>query len=228
MKVWMKKAGAVVDFVDGSFRLGEDGEWLVDVVYDGYNKPTTGVRYSDLAEFDPFQLPQPPQADHDKENKDNTSPPRKESKAVAEKLRRAASTDSYVENVSPPKTTPNTAPASSRRESSVSYCEIISPPRAVKMPTGPTVQISDDIEEIGVANEHTYIHARFDCPKFEFEASRLFSHWNQQCCDKCFCWVCDVPAVECSIWSVHCSADGKRKAWIDQRAKRRNGQVKQK
>ena len=289
MKVWIKKAGTVVEFVEGSFHRDEvDGEWHVDVIYDGFKKPST-KRYSDLEAFEPFTLPLPPRDDDEKENGTpdtatatvatrtkrqrrislKTAPetaatasnltrglstgsfceiisPPKKAAAVAslQRLRDSAvlseqmpseasakesreSTGSYCEIISPPKKTQHVVVAAAaqkvKRESSDSYCEIISPPKAAaKLPTGQAKKISDDIEELGVANEYTYIHARFDCPKFKFEPGHIFSPPNQRFCDKCYCWICDMPASECSTWTAHCSADGKREAWIHLRAKRQS------
>lgn len=91
---------------------------------------------------------------------------------------------------------------------------------------------NDDVVLVGTANENRLPHMRQHCPDNKFVqdivAMSRSSHMtatkrreleegtkdNVQCCDKCYCFVCDKPASECTSWgtegqsnySSHCHA----------------------
>ena len=45
-------------------------------------------------------------------------------------------------------------------------------------------------------------HARHDCLVHKMSDS---SSSNAAFCPQCYCWVCDVPASQCAVWSNGCS-----------------------
>jgi len=52
-----------------------------------------------------------------------------------------------------------------------------------------------------------YPHMRDQCAKFYFTTDpKLF-------CSKCFCYLCDKLASDCSDWERHCKADSKERRW---------------
>ena len=86
-------------------------------------------------------------------------------------------------------------------------------------------------------------HARKDCTKhsFAFETRKSILQStkpykkNDICCDKCFCYVCDVPASECKFWCntaagqpAHCNAFASKRTdfWDIQRCMHRNPLVR--
>ena len=40
---------------------------------------------------------------------------------------------------------------------------------------------------------------------------------NQSCCPNCYCYVCDIPASECTSWAAHCNAYYSSNYWKEQR-----------
>jgi len=70
---------------------------------------------------------------------------------------------------------------------------------------------SDDdieIEYCGMTNAQVFPHMRQHCTKYPFwiKKQKGRKQNNKQYCDKCYCFVCDVPVTECSDWNVHCGA----------------------
>jgi hypothetical protein len=73
-KLWHKKLGMPVDFVEGSFERDEDsGDWFVYIVYESCQCSTV-ARYADLEAFMGQERPEPPSSSQDtKKDDDNGS-----------------------------------------------------------------------------------------------------------------------------------------------------------
>ena len=87
------------------------------------------------------------------------------------------------------------------------------------------------------------IHARHSCGVTQFiydAATQGYLNNNEQYCEKCYCFVCDVPASECKQWTeegkdkngggrgAHCHAHNKDAKWVQLRdaTLKSNGVVK--
>ena len=89
----------------------------------------------------------------------------------------------------------------------------------------------DDIEIVGTKTDTALVampHARCSCPTVHFivlpekeEASEKVRSTNSKTCNKCYCWVCDVLASECTEWSSHCMAFDRDPAWKKRRAEKK-------
>ena len=79
------------------------------------------------------------------------------------------------------------------------------------------VNVNDDKEtmEMGTENTMDLPHMRKDCTKHTFIPDVKYNtasskvDTNYQSCDKCFCYVCDIPVQDCKDWSIHCNANDK-------------------
>lgn len=47
---------------------------------------------------------------------------------------------------------------------------------------------------------------------------------NRKICSNCYCYVCDKPASQCTIWNDHCMANSKTPFWIDARKNAKDNQ----
>lgn len=75
----------------------------------------------------------------------------------------------------------------------------------------------EDVQFVGARGDDVLRnapHARFDC------LVHRFADDPTQCCDKCCCWVCDVPVGSCAAWAQHCKCDGSLE-WTALRQRRR-------
>ena len=88
----------------------------------------------------------------------------------------------------------------------------------------------DDVEIVGTKTNSALVampHARCSCPTVHFivlpekEASERVRNTNSKACDKCYCWVCDVLASECTEWSSHCMAFDRDPTWKKRRAEKK-------
>ena len=61
-----------------------------------------------------------------------------------------------------------------------------------------------------------FIHPRENCAAVPFTAGQEHEH-----CPKCYCYVCDVPAGNCTEWSEHCKASHKSAEWRQRREQRK-------
>lgn len=68
----------------------------------------------------------------------------------------------------------------------------------------------------GVLALADYAHMRADCVVKEFVKGK----WHEWC-EKCFCYICDIPVGECKEWSKHCKAIHSVKKWRDMRQKKK-------
>ena len=77
---------------------------------------------------------------------------------------------------------------------------------------------SDEIEmtESNAINPNIdYPHQRHFCGLYKFEKNN--SNYNSLLfCQKCYCYVCNIPAQDCQSWSLHCNADDSLE-WKEQR-----------
>jgi hypothetical protein len=87
------------------------------------------------------------------------------------------------------------------------------------MPVDPaTIPITEGedlviVGQTGQVPSRDFPHARFSCLVFPFRDSSQ----RQKFCLNCYCFVCDVPAGNCTKWAEHCAADAKDKYWQNQR-----------
>ena len=88
----------------------------------------------------------------------------------------------------------------------------------------------DDVEIVGTKTNSALVampHARCSCPTVHFivlpekEASERVRNINSKTCDKCYCWVCDVLASECTEWSSHCMAFDRDPTWKKRRTEKK-------
>lgn len=67
------------------------------------------------------------------------------------------------------------------------------------------------------------VSTRGNCPNIDFPHLRYNcgNHSYLVCpakyCDNCFCYVCDKPVYECSMWDEHCHANPNDTAWEEKR-----------
>ena len=68
-----------------------------------------------------------------------------------------------------------------------------------------------------------YAHPRHQCGvrRFHTSGSPSALAGNAEVCPKCYCYVCDVPAGECSLWSVHCHAHSGDDRYVAERRRRK-------
>ena len=59
-------------------------------------------------------------------------------------------------------------------------------------------------------------HSRENCVNFP-KAKSWNGKANRNFCSKCYCYVCDIPASDCSVWEQHCHASHKNKKWRQKR-----------
>ena len=60
---------------------------------------------------------------------------------------------------------------------------------------------SDDDVQMGSTTLATFAHARCHCSLHPFASTD-----HSEACDKCHCYVCDVPVSQCPKWAEHCHA----------------------
>lgn len=59
-------------------------------------------------------------------------------------------------------------------------------------------------ERRGILALRDYPHFRFQCGTHPFKKMR--ARMKETTCERCFCYICDVPATDCTKWSAHCKA----------------------
>jgi hypothetical protein len=75
------------------------------------------------------------------------------------------------------------------------------------------MESDSEVEYVGESNTHRFIHARPDCPEEGFrergsgERYSLVHDINVRHCDKCFCFICEIPAAECKDWCSSTSSN---------------------
>ena len=67
----------------------------------------------------------------------------------------------------------------------------------------PASQAEDDDDEVqmGATTLQIFAHPRCQCPLHPFASTK-----HTEACDKCHCYVCDVPVSQCPRWEEHCHA----------------------
>lgn len=116
-------------------------------------------------------------------------------------------------------------------EDSSCDCEIVSPGEAAYMPNVPTERSHDSLSQDDIVMIQSnltnpaiqYPHSRSDCGLFSFVElpnPRLANQGNKSFCPKCYCYVCQIPASECTHWisqdianKAHCNAYGGLQYW---------------
>lgn len=76
----------------------------------------------------------------------------------------------------------------------------------------------------GVQPLKDYPHFRFQCVLKAFKRQR--ANRKQLFCEKCFCYVCDVPAESCGQWPDHCKATDTGSQWRASRQAKLNDRRK--
>jgi hypothetical protein len=77
-----------------------------------------------------------------------------------------------------------------------------------------------DIRIIGSTGNNAladFAHSREDCVIYPFSSKD-----PKVCCPKCYCYVCDIKASDCTKWDIHCQAKRNEIKWTRQRSKVRN------
>ena len=97
------------------------------------------------------------------------------------------------------------------------FVQVLSPPTKKKNVDGDEPPLDkdeshDDESPMVVASNLTnpnihYPHKRSDCGVHNFERGDPILY-----CNKCYCLVCDIPAINCTNWKVHCRERPKPKA----------------
>ena len=80
---------------------------------------------------------------------------------------------------------------------------------------GTTSALAIDIDDLQ-PTEAELSHTRSECPEFPFGEEQNGTH-----CPKCYCYVCDLPAFQCTDWSTHCHAHDNAR-WHHARYAKRN------
>ena len=90
----------------------------------------------------------------------------------------------------------------------------------------------DDVVLEAVVNEMKLPHNRADCTECNFMDIRydpyntFLKNTNKECCDMCYCYVCDVPTKDCKTWvslssalpaNNHCCAKPNTEPWQSMR-----------
>ncbi|PXF46014.1 hypothetical protein BWQ96_04189 [Gracilariopsis chorda] len=74
--------------------------------------------------------------------------------------------------------------------------------------TPPVTSSRTDLECVGerrgILALRDYPHFRFQCGIHPFKKMR--ARMKETCCERCFCYICDVLATDCTKWSAHCKA----------------------
>ena len=68
-------------------------------------------------------------------------------------------------------------------------------------PASQEEESADEDVEMGSTTLQTFAHARCQCPLHPFASTD-----HSEACDKCHCYVCDVPVSQCPKWAEHCHA----------------------
>lgn len=79
----------------------------------------------------------------------------------------------------------------------------------------------DELQVLGATS--TLPHMRANCPTHIFS---LGSNTHMTKCDQCFCYVCDIPAKDCTSWASHCHATDKgpdKYTWMILRRQKKGG-----
>lgn len=148
----------------------------------------------------------------------------------------------------------NDGGGSTAQEEFASEVEVVEPvaPEIHAVAQAAASSDNDDVILVGTANENRLPHMRQHCPDNNFVqdvvALNRSSHMtavkrreleqgrkdNVKCCDKCYCFVCDKPASECTSWgtagqanySSHCHASdtgNDARIWKNKRNNAKNG-----
>jgi hypothetical protein len=88
-----------------------------------------------------------------------------------------------------------------------------------------SAEAEEDIEVVGTKNHVRLPHARQHCTEKPFQNDSGFSEQgrtavNKEICDRCYCYVCDIPASDCKTWLAHCLATNqgpKAAFWLSRR-----------
>lgn len=100
-----------------------------------------------------------------------------------------------------------------------SEVEIVNDEALQAVPTtinGNSSDSDDEIAIVGTKNHVDLVHMRQHCVEFPFRTGS--NHGNSRFCTGCFCYVCDVKAVECPSWVEHCHATDADATWKHKRA----------
>lgn len=76
----------------------------------------------------------------------------------------------------------------------------------------------DDVQVVGTSNALRLPHMRCHCTVYKYivDLTEAPSD-NLDCCDLCYCYVCDTLVKDCSNWDVHCQATDKSDYWRSER-----------
>ena len=95
-------------------------------------------------------------------------------------------------------------------------------PKKLGTPTKKSNAVSEGVECVaerrGIQALADYPHFRFQCALEPFKRQRAPK--KEKFCKRCFCYVCDVPAGECKVWSLHYKAVDTVTKWRAEREAR--------
>ncbi|CAK8695886.1 unnamed protein product [Clavelina lepadiformis] len=92
------------------------------------------------------------------------------------------------------------------------------------------IVIDDDLEIVGTKEAEIMSHIRCDCPVHTYVRIESVSispnPANVKSCSKCYCYICDKLAAECTQWTAegcpHCNANTKSSCWKARRNMKRS------
>lgn len=93
--------------------------------------------------------------------------------------------------------------------------------QAAKTPPPPKTPAPAD-PEIAEVGSRTMLQALVDYPHFRFQCAiepfkRMRAWRKEKFCKRCFCYVCDTPASECTRWKTHSKAVDSAHKWRTER-----------
>lgn len=96
------------------------------------------------------------------------------------------------------------------------------PPAPAKRPIAGNPNGGTDVEcvgtRVGVRALVDYPHFRFQCEIEAFKRQRAAK--KERFCERCFCYVCDIPASDCKEWRCHAKAVDTVHKWRVERESR--------
>ena len=149
--------------------------------------------------------------------------------AAADEIEEFDESDDEVEIMSPPRNSQSQSQpqSQSQSQSQHSQSQHSQSATAAANANGANGDLTDDeiqIESCNVMNPAVhYAHTRDMCGVHRFDASGKDAVLNRKHCAKCYCFVCDVEAGQCTEWEEgHCHASSQDVTWKAIRQSKKN------